>query len=74
MTDREIAEFLAERFRPSHISNLDEAYSFKHINNGYYVVDRTWRQHLIEQYMDDAQAFLLLLETNRLEIREKPVV
>lgn len=72
MNIRDIAEFMAERFKPNGVS-MDDPYSYRQVGNGLYQVDKTWRQHLVEQYTEDAEAFMLLLEMNRLEIREKPL-
>lgn len=67
-----IAEFMAERFKPNGVS-MDDIYDYRPVGNGLFMVNKTWRQHLIEQYLEDAQAFLLLLESNRLEISPKPL-
>ena len=73
MNNRDIAEFMAERFKPAGVS-MDTPYSYREAGNGFYVVEKTWGQHLIEQYMEDADAFLFLLESKRLQITEKPLV
>ena len=76
MNAKEIAEFMAERFKPNGIS-MDSPFEYTPMNpdslDGCYVVAKTWRQHLIEHYMEDAEAFLFLLESKRLEIKTKPL-
>lgn len=68
----ELAEFFAERFKPAG-ANMDEPYSYKSIGGGTFVIEKTLGQHLIEQYTEDAEAFLMWLESKNLEIKEKPL-
>ena len=73
MNVRDIAEFMAARFMPVNI-RPDDVHSYKQIGDRLYTVDKTWGEFLVEQYMEDAQAFLYMLESKRLQITEMPLL
>lgn len=68
----DIAEFMAERFKPNG-ANMDDPFSYKSIGAGVFVIEKTLGQHLIEQYTEDAEALLLWLDSKGLEIKEKAI-
>lgn len=62
-----ITKFMALRFMPED-KEPDEPYNFKPDGHGKYIVERTWEQHLMESYKEDADALVEYLSTQGVDI------